>query len=91
MRSDERWGFLLHGVKILPTNVPCSIVWETRIGLVGTIIPTCTHHGNGSEEGSVARKVKAQSVGGLVVVTLDEIAVLGMVGQKEVDGGRRLA
>lgn len=49
---------LLHLVHPFPSYFPCSVGWKSGIRDLGSAIPTGTHHGNSSEQRTVARHVE---------------------------------
>ena len=67
---------LLHLLKSLPTDIPFAVLREAGIGDLWASVPSGAHHCHGAEQGSVARKIDAQTLGFLEVVTIYQIGVL---------------
>ena len=83
--------FLLHSLQPFPTDIPFPVFWKTWIQWLGTTIPTGTHHGDGSEQGSVAGEIDAQAIGRLEVMAVDEVGILLRIDEQGVEGGFGIA
>ena len=79
--------FLLHPMQVLPADIPSAVLGEAWIVGDGAAIPSGAHHGDGGKQGTVARKVETETVGGLEVVTRKKIRVFGLVDEQGIDGG----
>lgn len=60
----------MHAVETLPADVPGAVVGEAWVEGLGAAVPTGTHHGDGGEQGAIARQIDAQAVGGLEIMAI---------------------
>lgn len=74
---------LRHRGQSLPAYIPFAVLRESRI-LCCASVPAGTHHGYGSEQSAIARKVDAEALV-LVVVAVREISVCALIHEERAD------